>query len=157
VLLHHQGSHRSYQSLPSIDSLGAPFQKRPRHLREQGVAQHVLFALGKITNLSPGFLQCWRDQIGGTARDRFLVTDRLLLDLRLDGCRRPTIVATDVVLDLRRDDLVSLSQYHVEGRLGAHNLAAGRNQGWKTQLLPHPRHFLQHFVIPILCPLLPKL
>jgi len=84
------------------------------------------------------------DQIRRAAIDRLLIPDDLIPGSGVDLCRRPAIVAPEVILYLFRNDLVASSENDIEGRLSSDDLARGGYQRRVAHLLAYPGDFREN-------------
>ena len=89
--------------------------------------------------------------------DGFLLAQDHGLHLLAYRPRRFTVVAHDVVAHFHGHHGVALAGQHVEGGLGADDLAGGGYQRRVAEILADRLHFLEHLGQPVLCVLLAQL
>ncbi|CAM5307517.1 hypothetical protein SSTU70S_05481 [Stutzerimonas stutzeri] len=115
-------------------------------VREHGVGQHVLLALGQRADFLAQLVQLGCDPIGRAALDDLLAADGHEAQALAYRRRSLAVAALQVELHLVGDGLVALAGEHVEERLGADDLRGRRDQRRVAEVLAHLRNLGQHFI-----------
>ena len=123
-------------------------EERARLVREQGIHEHVFFALRQIADFLGELVERRGVQRRGRniGRQHFGIADNLLIDCRIDGAWRLAVVAAQVIFHFLGNNAPARAGKHVEHGLRANNLAHGRHERWEADLGTHARNLANNFV-----------
>src|SRR5208337_2365984 len=144
-----------------LGAIGPRAEELGGDLGKHGVSQDILIgpvASRERERLGPQLVPLGLEQIGRPAGDRLLlgVLGGCLDDRRITRGYRLAVVAQHQVSELAGERLVGAHE-HVEHRLGADDLAGGRDQRRIACGLAYPGHLREHLLHPVAGPLLLEL